>query len=151
MHAVPLFTSATSVLIFIGILTSRYAEKEFQRMLPWKLLSGLFFLFLSVVFMVVAFCAALAIVVNKYWAYNDSFMYEILLSTISNPIPHIKKKRNNIQMYMHGLKDVFFFFYQSFTCEDHFFETLKCGFVRNIPLGKKISKLCCTVQALGPK
>lgn len=146
MHAVPLFTSATSVLIFIGILTSRYAEKEFQRMLPWKLLSGLFFLFLSVVFMVVAFCAALAIVVNKYWAYNDSFMYEILLSTISNPIPHIKKKKQYIDVYAWIERCFFFFFfYQSFTCEDHFFETLKCGFVRNIPLGKKISKLCCTV------
>lgn len=145
MHAVPLFTSATSVLIFIGILTSRYAEREFQRMLPWKLLSGLFFLFLSVVFMVVAFCAALAIVVNKYWAYNDSFMYEILLSTISNPIPHIKKKKKQYIDVYAWIERCVFFFYQSFTCEDHFFETLKCGFVRNIPLGKKISKLCCTV------
>ncbi|PNX90955.1 hypothetical protein L195_g047083, partial [Trifolium pratense] len=39
--AFSLFTSAASVLIFIGILTSRYAEKDFLRSLPWKLLFGL--------------------------------------------------------------------------------------------------------------
>ncbi|MCI07019.1 ankyrin repeat protein, partial [Trifolium medium] len=34
--ALSLFASATSVLIFIGILTSRYAEKDFIKSLPWK-------------------------------------------------------------------------------------------------------------------
>ncbi|KAG5087508.1 hypothetical protein JHK86_000120 [Glycine max] len=105
--AISLFTSATSVLVFIGILTSRYAERDFLRSLPCKLLFGLFFLFLSVVSMIVAFSAALAILLKNYWAYKRLFigvaisgsipvivlvpsqltlMWEIFRSTISNPI-----------------------------------------------------------------
>ncbi|XP_057758398.1 ankyrin repeat-containing protein ITN1-like [Arachis stenosperma] len=57
--AISLFASSTSVLIFIGILTSSYAEKDFLKALPCKLLFALVTLFFSVVFMMVAFCAAL--------------------------------------------------------------------------------------------
>ncbi|KAG5059097.1 hypothetical protein GLYMA_01G013300v4 [Glycine max] len=59
-----LFTSSTSVLIFIGILTSRYAEKDFLKTLPLKLLCGLVTLFLSVVAMMIAFCASLAMMLK---------------------------------------------------------------------------------------
>ena len=62
--AVSLFTSSTSVLIFIGILTSRYAEKDFLKTLPLKLLCGLVSLFLSVVSMMIAFCASLAMMLR---------------------------------------------------------------------------------------
>ena len=64
--AVSLFTSSTSVLIFIGILTSRYAEKDFLRTLPMKLLFGLLSLFVSVVSMIAAFCAALAMMLKGH-------------------------------------------------------------------------------------
>ncbi|KAG5059089.1 hypothetical protein AAZX31_01G011700 [Glycine max] len=64
--AISLFTSSTSVLIFIGILTSRYAEKDFLKTLPLKLLCGLVTLFLSVVAMMVAFCASLAMMLKGY-------------------------------------------------------------------------------------
>nr|KYP66440.1 Ankyrin repeat-containing protein At3g12360 family [Cajanus cajan] len=105
--AISLFTSATSVLIFIWILTSRFAEKDFLKRIPFKLLAGLGFLFLSVASMMVAFCAALGVVLNHYWAYKRLFIggailgsipvfvlvpsqlrliYEILLYTLSNPI-----------------------------------------------------------------
>lgn len=111
--AVSLFTCTTSVLIFISILTSRYAEKDFLRGLPWKLLFGLVFLFLSVVSMMVAFCAALAIVLNEYHRAHRRLIIgaiilgsapvlvfvpsqlrlicEIFRSTISNPIRRVKK------------------------------------------------------------
>ncbi|AES95705.2 putative PGG domain-containing protein [Medicago truncatula] len=68
--ALSLFTSATSVLIFIGILTSRYAEKDFLKSLPWKLLFALSFLFLSVCSMIVAFCAAIAMILKGYRTYK---------------------------------------------------------------------------------
>ncbi|XP_057441209.1 uncharacterized protein LOC130733138 isoform X2 [Lotus japonicus] len=58
--AVSLFTSSASVLLFIGILTSRYAVNDFHKSLPWKLFFGLLFLFLSVFSMIVAFCSSLA-------------------------------------------------------------------------------------------
>ncbi|XP_014519496.1 uncharacterized protein LOC106776531 [Vigna radiata var. radiata] len=64
--AVSLFLSSTSVLIFIGILTSRYAEKDFLKTLPLKLLCGLVSLFLSVVSMMIAFCASLAMMLKGH-------------------------------------------------------------------------------------
>lgn len=54
-----IITSATSILIFIGILTSRYAEADFLHSFPWKLMSGIFFLILSVCSMMFTFYAAL--------------------------------------------------------------------------------------------
>jgi len=111
--AASLFTSATSVLIFIGILTSRYAEKDFLKSLPWKLFFALWFLFLSVCSMIVVFCAAIIMILKGYRTYKwfivgptmslgsipiivlvvsqVRFMYEILLSTWKNLIRSIKK------------------------------------------------------------
>ncbi|KAL2348877.1 hypothetical protein Fmac_002877 [Flemingia macrophylla] len=64
--AISLFTSSTAVLLFIGILTSRYAEKDFLKALPLKLLFGLVALFTSVVAMMVAFCASVAMMLKGY-------------------------------------------------------------------------------------
>ncbi|CAL5188437.1 unnamed protein product [Lathyrus oleraceus] len=64
--AISLFTSSTSVLLFIGILTARYAEKDFLKSLPLKLLFGLIALFFSVVSMMVAFCASLAMLLKGH-------------------------------------------------------------------------------------
>jgi len=112
--AVSLFASATSVLIFIGILTSRYAEKDFLKSLPWKLLFGLLLLFLSVCSMIVAFSAAIIDMILKGYETHKwfivvpimalgsipiivlvisqvSFMYEIFRSTWKNPIRSINK------------------------------------------------------------
>ena len=114
--AISLFASATSVLIFIGILTSRYAEKDFLKSLPWKLMLGLFFLFLSVCSMIVAFCAAIIDMILKGYETHKwfivvpimsfgsipiiflvvsqvSFMYEIFRCTWKNPIHSTKKWR----------------------------------------------------------
>ncbi|XP_045813954.1 uncharacterized protein LOC123907648 isoform X2 [Trifolium pratense] len=64
--AISLFTSSTAVLLFIGILTARYAENDFLKSLPIKLLFGLIMLFFSVVSMMVAFCAALAMLLKGH-------------------------------------------------------------------------------------
>ncbi|XP_057989232.1 uncharacterized protein LOC110633875 isoform X2 [Hevea brasiliensis] len=59
--AISLFASSTSVLMFLGILTSRYAEDDFLKSLPTKLIIGLSTLFISIATMMVAFCATLII------------------------------------------------------------------------------------------
>jgi len=64
--AASLFTSSTSVLLFIGILTARYAEKDFLKSLPLRLLFALIMLFFSVVAMIVAFCASLAMLLKGH-------------------------------------------------------------------------------------
>ncbi|CAO2821873.1 unnamed protein product [Amaranthus hypochondriacus] len=56
-NAVSLFASATSILMFLSILTSRYAESDFMKLLPFKLMVGLSSLFVSIATMMVAFTA----------------------------------------------------------------------------------------------
>ncbi|XP_071731198.1 uncharacterized protein [Rutidosis leptorrhynchoides] len=53
--AISLFSSAASILMFLSILTSRYAERDFLQSLPKKLMLGLVTLFLSITSMTVAF------------------------------------------------------------------------------------------------
>ncbi|KAJ6317345.1 hypothetical protein OIU76_012977 [Salix suchowensis] len=62
--AISLFSASTSVLMFLGILTSRYSENDFLKSLPTKLILGLSTLFLSIASMMVTFCAALIIMLN---------------------------------------------------------------------------------------
>ncbi|KAJ9159805.1 hypothetical protein P3X46_025275 [Hevea brasiliensis] len=62
--AISLFASSTSVLMFLGILTSRYAENDFLKSLPTKLIIGLSTLFISIAAMMVAFCATLIIMLR---------------------------------------------------------------------------------------
>lgn len=60
-----LVMSTTSALIFLSILTSRYAEKDFFICLPIKLFFGLVTLFLSIACMAVAFSATFFIAYDK--------------------------------------------------------------------------------------
>ncbi|KAI3862137.1 hypothetical protein MKW92_020617 [Papaver armeniacum] len=63
-NAFALFSSITSVLMFLAIYTSRYAEMDFLKSLPQKLIIGLTTLFISMAAILVAFCAALLIMVG---------------------------------------------------------------------------------------
>ncbi|XP_076904134.1 uncharacterized protein LOC143559442 [Bidens hawaiensis] len=67
--AVSLFASTTTLLVFLSILTTRFAEKDFLVSLPKRLLIGLFFLILSTIAMMVAFSATLFLVFcdEKLW------------------------------------------------------------------------------------
>ncbi|KAH6761629.1 hypothetical protein C2S52_019062 [Perilla frutescens var. hirtella] len=60
--AISLFTSITSLLMFLSMLTSRYAEEDFLYVLPKRLTLGLLSLFVSITFMLAAFCAAMFLV-----------------------------------------------------------------------------------------
>ncbi|XP_057506244.1 uncharacterized protein LOC130789490 [Actinidia eriantha] len=67
--AISLFTSTTSLLMFLSILTSRYAEGDFLYALPKRLIIGLVALFLSITTMMVAFSSTLYLVFghDKQW------------------------------------------------------------------------------------
>ncbi|KAK2989008.1 hypothetical protein RJ640_028497 [Escallonia rubra] len=60
--ALALFSSVTSILMFLSILTSRYAEEDFLESLPKRLIIGLTTLFFSIASMVIAFSASFFIV-----------------------------------------------------------------------------------------
>ncbi|KAK6924229.1 PGG domain [Dillenia turbinata] len=62
--AFSLFSSSTSVLMFLGILTSRYREDDFLRSLPTKLIIGLSTLFFSIATMMVSFGATLVLMLK---------------------------------------------------------------------------------------
>jgi hypothetical protein len=62
--ALSLFSATTSVLMFLGILTSRYAEGDFLESLPRKMIIGLSTLFFSIVAMMISFSAALIIMLH---------------------------------------------------------------------------------------
>ncbi|KAL7224886.1 hypothetical protein ACSBR1_026210 [Camellia fascicularis] len=67
--AISLFTSTVSLLMFLSILTSRYAEGDFLYVLPKRLIIGLVTLFMSITAMILAFSSALYLVFgnNKEW------------------------------------------------------------------------------------
>ncbi|KAB2025801.1 hypothetical protein ES319_D06G173800v1 [Gossypium barbadense] len=67
--ALALFSSVTSILMFLSILTSRYAEEDFLRLLPQRLIVGLTTLFLSIAAMLVAFGATFCIVLSQRLAW----------------------------------------------------------------------------------
>ncbi|KAJ4953312.1 hypothetical protein NE237_030144 [Protea cynaroides] len=62
---IALFSSSTSVLMFLSILTARYAEEDFLYSLPKKLIIGLATLFISIAAMMVCFTATLFIVLQR--------------------------------------------------------------------------------------
>ncbi|XP_031262028.1 uncharacterized protein LOC116120225 [Pistacia vera] len=65
--ALALFSSTASLLMFLGILTSRYAEEDFLNSLPKKLIIGLITLFLSIASMMVAFGATIYLFLSHPW------------------------------------------------------------------------------------
>lgn len=64
--ALALFSSVTSILMFLSILTSRYAEEDFAETLPKRLIVGLMMLFFSIVSMLIAFSASFSIVLGHH-------------------------------------------------------------------------------------
>ncbi|KAL5554852.1 hypothetical protein UlMin_037088 [Ulmus minor] len=102
--AISLFSSAISMIMFLGILSSPYREADFLRSLPTKLMIGLFTLFLSIVAMMICFSAVLFILfegeswvtfpiillsslpITLYLIQQFSLLFEILKSTYGSSI-----------------------------------------------------------------
>ncbi|XP_068304413.1 ankyrin repeat-containing protein NPR4-like [Pyrus communis] len=105
-----LFSSTTSVVTFLGILNSRYAEDDFLKSLPTKMMIGLFTLFSSIVTMMIAFSSTLFLMLeSKEWIVAPiillasvpvisfvwmqfSLLVEIFISTYGAGIFFINKK-----------------------------------------------------------
>ncbi|XP_026425181.1 uncharacterized protein LOC113321480 isoform X2 [Papaver somniferum] len=66
--ALAFFSSITSVLMFLAIYTSRFAEIDFLKSLPQNLILGLATLFISMAALLVGFGASLFIVVGSRFA-----------------------------------------------------------------------------------
>ena len=66
--ALSLLSASTSLLMFHCILTPRYAEEDFLKSLPKKMIVGLSTLILSIATMMITFCASLSIILpGKSW------------------------------------------------------------------------------------
>ncbi|KAI3836583.1 hypothetical protein MKW92_043273 [Papaver armeniacum] len=65
-----LFSSITSVLMFLAIYTSRHAEEDFYKSLPQKLIIGLATLFISMATILVAFGASLFLVLGNRFPWS---------------------------------------------------------------------------------
>ncbi|GLT86850.1 hypothetical protein SLE2022_049640 [Rubroshorea leprosula] len=78
--AVSLSTASTSVLVFLGVLTSRYSEKDFLISLPRRMIIGLYTLFISITVMMIAFAAGVAIML-------EGQLWIILVMSILTCIP----------------------------------------------------------------
>jgi len=78
---ISLYASIITVLTYADIQTSRYTEIDFLLRLPDKVRSGLRSLSLSLVFMMVAFCAAFAIVLQKSKVYHSLFVAVAILTS----------------------------------------------------------------------
>ena len=78
-NAMSLFTSSTSLLMFLSILTSTYAEEDFLHALPKRLIIGLVTLFISITAMMVAFVS----IVYLLFGYNKRW---VLISTVLSAI-----------------------------------------------------------------
>ncbi|KAI3855533.1 hypothetical protein MKX03_006571 [Papaver bracteatum] len=63
--ALALFSSITSVLMFLAVFTSRYSEEDFLKSLPQKLIIGLATLLISMATVLIAFIAAFTIVLGE--------------------------------------------------------------------------------------
>ncbi|CAH1448919.1 unnamed protein product [Lactuca virosa] len=76
--AISLFAAVTSLLMFLSILTARYAEQDFLLMLPTKLIIGLATLFISTTAMLVASGATLYLVFGQS---NSKILITIVVFT----------------------------------------------------------------------
>ncbi|KAI3914581.1 hypothetical protein MKW92_036427 [Papaver armeniacum] len=67
--ALGLFSSTSSLLMFLALLTSEYEHDDFLKVIPKKLMLGLGTLFVSVIALMVAFCATLYIVLGPRYTW----------------------------------------------------------------------------------
>ncbi|PWA89817.1 ankyrin repeat-containing domain, PGG domain protein [Artemisia annua] len=81
--AISLFASSGSILIFLSILTSRYAERDFLETIPKKLMAGLATLFISIATMTLAFG------VSFFILYHNGFLWIPILIGVFAVLPVI--------------------------------------------------------------
>ncbi|KAL4560361.1 hypothetical protein LXL04_032511 [Taraxacum kok-saghyz] len=97
LDAISLISSSTSILVFLAILTSRYAQEDFLESLPKKLLVGLSMLFLSIVTMMISFSVSFFVI------YRHKFIAVAIFISVVAVIPIV----SYAQLQYPLLKDVF--------------------------------------------
>ncbi|KAJ0611783.1 putative P-type ATPase, transmembrane domain superfamily, PGG domain-containing protein [Helianthus annuus] len=79
------FTSNTSLLLFLSLLTERYADEDFLKRLPKRLIFGLVTLFMSVTTMVIAYSAAFYIM--SVFEHEKSTSRHLVLICLMTSLP----------------------------------------------------------------
>jgi hypothetical protein len=79
--AVALFSSSASIIMFLSILTSRYAENDFLISLPARLMLGLSALFISIATMVLAYGATI------FMIYDHSYFWVPIVIAVLACVP----------------------------------------------------------------
>ncbi|XP_022931020.1 uncharacterized protein LOC111437341 isoform X3 [Cucurbita moschata] len=72
---IALCLSSTSVTMFLAILSYRFDTYDFRTNLPSKLLIGLLLLFLSIISMLVSFCAGHYFLMHRHIRHNIALLY----------------------------------------------------------------------------
>jgi hypothetical protein len=85
LDALSLVTSASAVLIFTGILTTRYSEEDFSPTLLLKLVAGIYVIYSSVLFMMFTFIAALSLMLKgRNLVSETATVFTLLLILVFN-------------------------------------------------------------------
>ncbi|KAJ0622944.1 putative P-type ATPase, transmembrane domain superfamily, PGG domain, retrotransposon Copia [Helianthus annuus] len=79
------FTSNTSLLLFLSLLTERYADEDFLKRLPKRLIFGLVTLFMSVTTMVIAYSAAFYIM--SVFEHEELVSWHLVLICLMTSLP----------------------------------------------------------------
>ncbi|XP_031253052.1 ankyrin repeat-containing protein At5g02620-like [Pistacia vera] len=118
--AISLVLSVYSILTFLSILTSRYAEEDFLSKLPKKLVMGLVTLLLSIAAMMAVFVTTVFIVfkVEKIWV-------RVLLCLIAS-LPVIELAKQSCPLLFDVVR---LMFKRSFLFEDKFWNWLKAKYM----------------------
>ncbi|XP_019055747.1 PREDICTED: uncharacterized protein LOC104612086 isoform X2 [Nelumbo nucifera] len=101
--ALALFSSTTSVLMFVAILTSRYTEEAFMSSLPKKLIIGLSMLFLSLAAMMTAFSSTVFIMLDGH------FRWISILLTLFASVPVTLFTLSQLPLFIDIVHSTYFF------------------------------------------
>lgn len=99
--AISLVSSTASIVNFLSILTSRYAEEDFLELLPRKLLFGLGTLFVSIATMMVVFSTTFFIF------FTHERLWIAVLVTVIASIPVILFIYQHIQLFIDVLRSTY--------------------------------------------
>ncbi|KAJ0235183.1 PGG domain-containing protein [Hirschfeldia incana] len=100
------FASCTSVLIFLGILTSRYSFDDFLVSLPAKMIAGLSTLFVSIAAMLIAFSSALFTVFdNSKWIVPPTILLACFPALLFVRLQYPLLKEMILSTYSNGIFD----------------------------------------------
>ncbi|KAI3856510.1 hypothetical protein MKX03_016367 [Papaver bracteatum] len=73
-NAMALFSSISSLLLFIGLQTSQFEDHDYLRFIPKRLIMSFATLFISIITLMVAFCATLHIILGSRFTWLPTLL-----------------------------------------------------------------------------